>query len=118
MVDLDEYGIAIYPNCQNGFNLALRFDFEEDNYKINFNEWSRRFENSEEDEDELGDLIIAALVGTARIKEVFKGGRSYRWELQVQGKNNLWVHYSTTAIATLDFWSKKSELYLINDCLS
>lgn len=82
-IDLEQpktNNLLIYIDSEDGINISLlASDIE---YKLNFNEYSKHFDRSEEAQEEITDLIIAAILGRARLQEFSKNGYPYKWKLQ------------------------------------
>ena len=102
-------------NCSNVSPLAISIRNSYDEYKLNINEWSRHFGKTPEDREEIIDLVISVLLGNARLEELSKNNCPYKWKLQLRDNNANWHHHSTTAILTLNFWTKPHIRYLHNN---
>ncbi|MES2375703.1 MAG: hypothetical protein V4553_03950 [Bacteroidota bacterium] len=108
-----ENELVIDTNSKNGFLIALVSIPDE--YRLYFNDYAKHYDDTEEDRENIIDLIIAAICGTARIKEFSKGNRPYKWQLEIKNANQDWEHIGTTAYLMPNFWTKPSINYLQND---
>jgi len=103
-------GIIINTGCKNGFDIALEYRNQE--YKLTFDGWQKQCD----DPDEITEILIRGITGTARIKKYCNRGHPFKWMLQLYDDGQ-WKDQFTNIILTIDFGSKTKFRYLINDCL-
>ena len=102
-------------NCNNNSELGILLRNSHDEYKLFINEWSKHFGKTSEDREVIIDLIVSVLIGNARLQEFSKNNYPYKWTLQLLDSNSNWRIHSTTAILTLNIWTKPQIRYLQND---
>jgi hypothetical protein len=105
--------LIVLTHQENGVDILLKYSGKE--FKLNFNEYSKHFDESDEDTELIQNLIVSCLTGNLRLETFLINGRQYKWKLQVKDSEQKWSQRGTAIISTLNFWTKRQIKYLQND---
>ena len=107
--------LEIFCHDDNGFDILLQTDQRENT--LHFGSFHWHFDNNNEETTEMLNQLIFGLTGVARLKEFSKGGKAYKWTLQIQDREGNWFDNGTMGLMNFNFWTKPEIRYLQNDLL-
>ena len=84
---------------------------------MHFGTFHWHFDNNEEETNEMLNQLIFGLTGIARLKELSKNNKAYKWTLQIQDKEGNWFNNGTMGLMNFNFLTKPDIKYLQNDLL-
>lgn len=91
--------LKIFGQERMGFDITLVEDVREITlYLSNFH---RHFEKTENEIDELLNILYLSLTGNARIEETSKNGKPYKWTFQLKDDTGNWIDHEVTAFVNL-----------------
>ena len=109
---LNDGELKIIRSSENGFDIILQLDQIENT--LHFGNFHWHFDNNIEESNEMLNQLIFALTGKARLKEFSKNGKAFKWKLEIQDSEGIWIDSMTTSSVNLNFWSKIRIKYLQN----
>ncbi len=104
--------LTIHCKKEHGFDMVLETDFGENT--LYFNDFHWHFDNSEPEIEEMLNLLLSGLTGTARIKVFSKKGAAYKWTLETQDNDGQWNAQDTMSVMSPGIWHKTEIYYLQN----
>ncbi|MBP9068391.1 MAG: hypothetical protein KBG47_02715 [Bacteroidia bacterium] len=107
--------LEIFCRDEQGFDILLQLDQRENT--LHFGTFHWHFDNNEEETDEMLNQLVFGLTGIARLKELSKNGKAYKWTLQIQDREGNWFDNGTMGRMNFNFWTKTDIKYLQNDLL-
>src|SRR5690554_7134099 len=107
--------LEIFCRDEQGFDILLQLDQRENT--LHFGTFHWHFDNNEEEIDEMLNQLVFGLTGIARLKELSKNGKAYKWTLQIQDRDGNWFDNGTMGLMNFNFWTKTGIKYLQNDLL-
>jgi hypothetical protein len=107
--------LKIFCCEDNGFGIKLQTDQRENT--LVFKAFHLHFDNTKEETDEMLNQLVFGLTGIARLKELSKNGKAYKWILQIQDIEGNWLDSETMGLFNFAFWTKTEIKYLQNDLL-
>lgn len=110
-----ESELEIFCHDKNGFNIFLQTNQRESTLHFGVFHW--HFDNTEEETNEMLNLLVFGLTGIARLKEFSNNGKVYKWTLQIQDRNSNWFDNGTVRLFNINFWTRAEIKYLHNDLL-
>ncbi len=123
---LDQYGyshttrkgeltLTVHRKNEHGFDIVLEIGFRENT--LYFNDFHWHFDNSEKEIEDMLDLLLSGLTGTARIKAFSKKGAAYKWTLETQDNDGQWNAQDTMSVIGPGFGNKTEIHYLQNQLI-
>jgi len=107
--------LEIFRLDDHGFDILLHLDKRENT--LHFGTFHWHFDNNQEEIDEMLNQLVFGLTGIARLKELSKNGKAYKWILQIQDREGNWFDNETMGLMNFNFWTKTNIKYLQNDLL-
>lgn len=107
--------LEIYCLEENGFDIMLELGEIENTLYLGSSDW--QYDNTEDQINEMLQLIVLGLTGVARLKVFSRNSEPYKWILQVQDIEGNWFDNGTFRILNFNFWTKSEIKYLQNNLL-
>lgn len=111
----NDWELEIFSRDERGFDILLQIDHRENT--LHFGTFHWHFDNTEDEINEMLNQLVFGLTGIARLKELSKNGKAYKWTLQIQDNEGNWYDNGTMGLFNFNFWTKENVRYLQNDLL-
>lgn len=115
ILQYDEQKLVIPKNCPEGLDIILYADDRDDELTLYFGEgYHQHFSKDDESVEVLCEYLFDGVMGYARIKEHSRGGKAYKFILQIKDDQGYWHDMGTFGLIFYRFWGKLSIQYLQN----
>lgn len=112
--------LTIFASDENGFDIVIYSDAQ--NGAIYFNGFHYHFdelpldtlEDTQDALNSIARLALYGMTGQARLKELSKTGKPFKYILQIQRDDGQWMDHGSNGRLFFKYWAKTSVRYLQN----